>query len=233
MKLSIIIITYDEEKHLPRLLNSIKRQNFHDYEVIVADNNSKDNTVKIAKKYGCRITKGGKPATGRNNGAKLAKGNLLLFLDADTKLPKDFLKKNINEFLKRNLKAATCRLMADSKSISETIIYKTWNLLVSLSQIIIPHFYGACIFCRKDFFNQLNGFDQNIKVAEDNDFARRASKIGKVGILNSKKIFLSNRRLKEEGIVKLIFKYTMIELHRYLMGEIKTNKFKYKFNYSK
>ena len=74
MILSIIIPTYNEEEYLPVLLESIKKQNFNDYEVIVADANSTDRTREIAKEYGCLIVDGGLPAVGRNNGAKVAKG---------------------------------------------------------------------------------------------------------------------------------------------------------------
>ena len=64
MKLSIIIPTYNEEKYLPELLKSIKEQNFSSYEIIVADNDSNDNTVKIAESYGCKVVSGGLPAIG-------------------------------------------------------------------------------------------------------------------------------------------------------------------------
>ena len=50
--LSIIIPAYNEERYLPKLLNCIKKQTYRDYEVIVADANSKDKTRQIAKKFG-------------------------------------------------------------------------------------------------------------------------------------------------------------------------------------
>ena len=91
--LSIIIPTKNEEKYLPNLLRSIKKQTFKDYEIIVADNNSKDKTKKIAKRYGCKIVKGGLPGKARNQGAKFAEGDILLFLDSDPELKtKIFLK---------------------------------------------------------------------------------------------------------------------------------------------
>ena len=76
MKISIIIPTYNEEDYLPALLKSIQRQNFKDLEVIVADAHSTDKTLEIAKKYNCKIVPGGLPAVGRNNGAKIAQGEL-------------------------------------------------------------------------------------------------------------------------------------------------------------
>jgi glycosyltransferase involved in cell wall biosynthesis len=78
--LSIIIITKNEEKYLPKLLNSIKKQNYKNYEIIVSDAKSIDSTRKIAKKCNCKIINEGLPSIGRNNGAKYTKGDLLLFL---------------------------------------------------------------------------------------------------------------------------------------------------------
>ena len=79
--LSIIIPTLNEEKHLPRLLKNIKDNNLENYEIIVADNNSKDKTRQIAKKYRCKIVQGGLPSKAKNNGAKAARGSLLFFIE--------------------------------------------------------------------------------------------------------------------------------------------------------
>lgn len=81
---------------MPWLLDSLGKQDFKDYEIIRTDAGSKDKTVEIAKNYGCKIIPGGLPSKGRNEGAKVAKGDLLLFLDADLILPEGFL----NTFLK-------------------------------------------------------------------------------------------------------------------------------------
>ena len=93
--ISIIIPTLNEEKYLPLLLASIKNQAFKEYEIILADAGSKDRTVEIAKQYGCRIIPGGSPSKGRNEGAKVAKGELLFFIDADAVLPPKFFEKSL------------------------------------------------------------------------------------------------------------------------------------------
>ncbi len=73
--ISIIIPTLNEEKYLPKLLRSIKEQDFkEELEIIVADANSEDKTREIAKKFSCKIVEGGLPAKARNEGAKIAKG---------------------------------------------------------------------------------------------------------------------------------------------------------------
>ena len=98
MTLSIIIPTLNEEKYLPLLLKSIKKQTLKPLEIILADARSKDETIKIGREFGCKIIKGGNPGFGRNNGAKIAKGEMLLFLDADVILPKrTFLEDSVNE----------------------------------------------------------------------------------------------------------------------------------------
>ena len=72
--------------------------------------NSKDATVDIAKQYGCVVVPGGLPAKGRNSGARVAKGEILFFLDADTILPDHFLKRSLQGLAKRNLDIASFRL---------------------------------------------------------------------------------------------------------------------------
>ena len=89
--ISIIIPALNEENYLPRLLGSLEKQNLKDYEIILADAGSKDRTIEIAKKYGCKVVPGGLPAKGRNEGAKAARGDLFLFLDSDLVLPEGFL----------------------------------------------------------------------------------------------------------------------------------------------
>src|SRR5687767_6578001 len=104
--LSIIIPTYNEEEYLPFLLRSIQAQSYKDYEVIIADASSTDKTRAIAAEFGARVVQGGLPGAGRNRGAEAAKGENLLFLDADVILPDPwFLQMTVGEFEKRKLGA--------------------------------------------------------------------------------------------------------------------------------
>ena len=103
--LSIIVPTLNEEEYLPKLLESIKKQDFKDYEIIVADAGSEDKTLEIAKKRGCIITKGGSITVGRNNGAKVARGDIFLFLDSDVR--KNFSHTFIQPIIQHGLKLMT------------------------------------------------------------------------------------------------------------------------------
>ncbi len=232
--LSIVIPALNEEKHLPLLLESIKKQNFKNCEIIVADAGSKDKTLEIAKSYGCKVVKGGLPAKGKNNGARAAKGELLLFLDADVIWPEKTFRKALKEFKKRKLKIATFFLLPCEKNkLSEFLFVSFYNIPILLMEKILPH-AAMGILVENKLFQKLKGFDEKIKLAEDHDLARRAKKLGRYGILKSSEIFVSDRRFKKEGWLKTFSKYLLCEGHMVFIGPVKSDIFKYKFNhYSK
>ena len=225
--LSIIIIAKNEEKLLPKLLESIKNQDYKDYEIIVSDANSTDNTRKIARKYNCKIVSGGLPPIGRNNGARIAKGDIFLFLDADALLPENFLSMNIEEFNKRKLTQATAILFPLSDKIIDKMLHMSYNTFAKTMQYFSPHAGGICIFCRKDVFLKSGGFDESIKIAEDHAFVKKCKKYGKFRILKSVPLLCDVRRFEKEGRLSVIKKYLRIAAHRSLKGEIYNPHFDY------
>ena len=231
--LSIVIPTYNEERYLPKLLNCLKRQTYKDYEIIVADAGSKDKTKQIAKKYGCKIVKGGMPAVGRNNGAKYAKGDILLFLDADVQLEKNFLKNSLYEFNGRNLDVAGCLIAPVGNKFIDRVFFFIFNLWTIAAQFFYPNASGACIFCKRRLHKRVNGFDESIKLSEDMDYVKRCGKFGKFRILKKTKFYVAMRRFDREGRVKVAFKLLLSGLYRLVFGEIKTDIFKYKLKYKK
>lgn len=231
MHLTIIIPTLNEEKHLPLLLKSIKKQDFKDYEIIIADAGSEDKTLEIAKKYNCNITPGGLPAEGKNKGAKIAKGDLFLFLDADVILPEKIFKKVLKEFKRRKLKIASfCLLPSEKNKVTKFIFTFFYNLPIIFLEKILPH-AAMGLLIEKKLFEKLNGFNESITLAEDHDLARRAKKLGKYGILKSSKIFVSDRRFRKDGWAKTYSKYLLCEGHMIFFGPVKSDIFKYKFGY--
>ena len=230
--LSIIIPTLNEEKYLPVLLATIKRQVEIDYEIIVADNSSKDNTRKIAASHGALVVDGGMPAKARNNGAAAAKGETLLFLDADVVLPApDFLKKTLEEFDKRKLSLATCVVCPISGRMIDKILHKAANIYIEAFHNISPRLPGFCIFVRKEIHEKISGFDETIKLAEDHEYAQRAVKFAKFGILKSYPIVVSVRRFNRDGRFNIAVKYVLCEAYMELRGPIRSDIFKYRFGY--
>lgn len=230
--LSIVIPTYNEQDYLPFLLRSITAQTFDDYEIVVADNHSTDRTRDIAEAAGARVVDGGMPSDGRNAGAAAAKGDILLFLDADVILPDQrFLEDTVEEFRRRRLGAATCKVQPLSDKKVDRVMHGAFNYFLWVTAAIHPHAPGFCIFARKDVHDRIGGFDPEIKLAEDHDYAERAGAVAKFGILKSHKIPVSVRRLDRDGRFKTVIKYLAAEVHLRTKGAIKSDLFNYTFGY--
>jgi len=232
--LSIIIPTLNEEDYLPRLLRSIKKQGFTDYEVIVADAGSSDETLNIARSYGCKIVKGGLPAKGRNEGAKVAKGEILFFLDADAILLDDFLSESLREFSDRKLDiAGFCLKSYPANKFFSFFENSIYNKIIIISEKVLPH-SAVGILMKKELFNKLGGYDETIKLAEDMDLSRRAVKMdANFGIIRTKEILASDRRFKKDGLIAIGIKFFLCELHMIFIGPVRSNIFNYKFNHYK
>lgn len=227
--LSIIIPTLNEEKHLPFLLESLKKQTFRDFEIIVADNHSKDRTREIALQFGCLVTSGGLPSAGRNAGARQASREWLLFLDADVLLPPDFLEKALEEIQEKMLDLATPFIEPLSQNKIDKFFCHFYNFYAKLTEPLWPHAPGFCIFVRKELFQKVGGFDENTRLAEDHDFIVKASRYGRFGLLTSVKIPFSVRRFEKDGRLNIALKYLGVEFHRAFLGPIQHDRFRYRF----
>ncbi|PIV64862.1 MAG: glycosyl transferase family 2 [Candidatus Nealsonbacteria bacterium CG01_land_8_20_14_3_00_12] len=225
--LSIIVPALNEEKYLPILLSQIKKQNFNsDSEIIVADAGSKDKTVEIARNYGCKIIPGGLPARGRNEGAKIAKGDTLLFMDADNVfLPENFLSKLLAEFERKKLGVASFPIYPNSKKIDK-ILYGIYNNFVNFTQI--PYATNS-VLVKKEIFEKVGGgFDEEIKIAEDHYFAKQAAKFGKFGFIKIEPVLTSDRRFIKDGRLKTYLKFILAGIYMFLFGPVKKDIFKYR-----
>jgi len=234
--ISIIIPALNEEEYLPLLLESIKKQSLKDCEIILADAGSTDKTLEIAREYNCKIIPGGLPAKGRNEGAKIARGDLLFFCDADVILPDRFFEEALSEFEKRKLDFASfCIIPLPKSKFSKFILDVFYNQPIVLLQSALPHAATGIIY-KKELFDKTGGFDEDIKLAEDHYLARRTLKLFKdvkFGIIKSTYIYVSDRRFKTDGWISVGIRYFLCELHLIFIGPVKSDIFKYKFDHYK
>ncbi len=209
MILSIVIPTYNEEEYLPVLLESIKEQSFKDYEIIVADANSTDRTREIAEEYGCVVVDGGMPAVGRNSGAKVAKGEYILFLDSDLKLTDEYLNDLIYEFRMERLGIGITQMTPLSESLQDKILHEFANIFMMSVESIKPHGAGCYgIIVKRSLHEEFDGFDEDLTFGEDTDYIERIAKKERFKVLRKPKIGVSTRRLEEEGLLTLAKQYS-------------------------
>ena len=236
--ISIIIITLNEEKNISTIIESLIKQTYKDFEVIIIDGNSTDNTEKICRSYQEKIKnfsfnniekKG--VSLQRNEGAKLASGEYLFFMDADISFDKNFLQKSLDSLYRKNLDAAGVYLKARSKNVIDKIFYSIMNIWFFLMQKIYPHCVGSCMIAKKTAHITIGGFDERINLAEDNDYVFRIHKLKlRFGVIPTI-VNVSTRRFEKEGRLKMGIQYIQILLHRIFLGEIKKDKFNYKFGH--
>ena len=256
---SVVIPALNEEKYLPFLLSSLKKQALKDLaEIIVADGGSEDKTQEIAKNYGCEVVSGGLPAAGRNNGAKVAEGELILFLDADIILAENFLEKILKEFKERNLDIASFALGCSQKfhpvrgnpapslkgrdaaaplarRISNGVYDLSYKIFYNIPSFLTEKFLPqamSTILVKSDIHHKIGGFDEEIKIGEELDYVRRGAKIGKYGFFKKSKIFASPRRFQKDGWFLTWLKYFLCQLHMLFLGPVKSDILKYRFGYS-
>ena len=229
---SIIIPTYNEEILLPLLLKDISEQTLAPHEVIVADAYSSDRTRAIATGSGARVVDGGLPSFGRNAGAAISQTPILIFFDADVRLPSDtYLADTIAEFEERSLDIATCDIKpTDDKKINH-LFYKAYNQYTRLTERVKPHAPGYCIFIRRHIHNTIDGFDEEVRLAEDMDYVQRAAHYGSFGVLRCAPIISSTRRFDKDGHLKTAAKFIACELHMSTLGSVKHDLFNYRFGY--
>ena len=231
MQLSIVIPAKNEELLVPRLLASIRAQKFTDYEIILADAKSTDATARKAAQFGAQVVEGGLPGPGRNRGAAHARGEYLLFLDADVLLlDPAFLEDGLQEMRARNLDVGTCRVSALHGTTTDRAFHEAYNIYTLATEPILPHATGSCLWVRRTVHEELGGFDEVVVFAEDHDYARRAKKRDfTVGILRKHKIAISTRRYRKEGMMQVAAKFMFSELYMVTLGSFKRLPFKYEF----
>lgn len=129
-KISIVIRTYNEEKHIREVLDILKKQTYKNYEIIIIDSQSTDNTVKIAKEYDVKIVSILKQdfdySYASNMGVKVASGEIICFLSGHSvPISKDYLKEVNNVFQNNEIAACYGDVIAlDDGSIYEKLYNK-------------------------------------------------------------------------------------------------------------
>ncbi|MEK7433186.1 MAG: glycosyltransferase [Cyanobacteriota bacterium] len=202
MNLSIVIPAHNEEKFIELCIKSIYEHCTHfniNPEIIVVLNRCTDKTGEIAEKLGAKliIDDSRNLAKIRNAGIKNAKGDIIITIDADSIITKEYLSEFITNIESGKFAGGGTRVEFNRKSLGIIATKMILDLYVKISGLSC----GAFWFYKK-YYNEINGFNEKLHFGEDIDFAKRLKNYAKSINLKygiSGKIITSTRKFDKYG----------------------------------
>jgi len=220
-KLSVIVPAFNEARYIGKTLLALRKQTIKDLEIIVKDGESPDETVAVAKRFADNVIscRDSSVAQARNEGAKHASGDLLVFVDADTILPPNMLERFLELMKNREIIGGSCRKIPQNRDVLDRIMYEFVNLSTFLCSLFgVGGAHGNCMLVRKDVFERIGGFNPKILVAEEQDLVRRAVKFGKFVFLLGLSVAENPRRVRRWGRLRLYFAWLAGMLRSFRAG---------------
>jgi glycosyltransferase involved in cell wall biosynthesis len=218
MKISVIIPTYNRERFVVEAIDSVLNQSYTDFEIIIIDDGSTDNTKDVLKAYEDKIryyhqTNSGVSAA-RNAGIKAALGKWIAFLDSDDKWEKDYLSTQIAQ-IERYPQAIghvtnAVSVHSDGERSEHFVETKIIDIFSDKSSLTLrrplrtiinfsPWFLQSIII-RKDILINTGLFDPELSIAEDLDVIAQAAIQGPFSFNNKVLVEIVRRT---ENIVNL------------------------------
>lgn len=234
LKISLVIPAYNEGKYIGDCLDhAIKSSRGRFFEIIVIDNASTDNTKEEAEKRpGVRVVREERKGLtrARERGFVEAKGDILAYNDADTRMPEHWFDAVQDEF-KKDPKIAVLSgpyIYHDIPLWQQFLVKVYWYVLAMPIYWVIGYMtVGGNFAIKKTALEKMGGFDTNIEFyGEDTDIARRASKVGKSKFKPNLYMYTSGRRISGQGVFSTATVYMINYLWVALFKKPKTQEYK-------
>lgn len=218
---SIIIPALNEAKYLPKLLGDLAQQSYRDFEVIVVDGGSRDKTLALAQNYANQLphltlltSPRAHVCTQRNLGAKHAKAEVIVFSDADNRLPSYFLQGIKYQWEKEQVALLSPHFQPDLPTRANQNIANAFNLLFEMTLSISPKYLlESMVVISKEAFSNIGGFDEYTDYAEGKGFIGKLHKSGyKAKSIREPLYSFSFRRLRKYGAIKMATSIARMEL---------------------
>jgi len=197
--ISVIVPTLNEEDLLPHCLESVVNE-IEELELIVVDGNSSDKTSQVARSYTDKVLtlSNADLAAQLNAGAALAKGDIILFLHADSKLTADAVSRL--KTIPPGIIGGAFEMLLDNDRFSYRLLSLGGNLYCRFTG---TYFGDRGIFVRSSVFKQMGGF-KPLPIMTDVEFSRRLGKYGKTILLKGP-IISSSRKFEREGSIHTLY----------------------------
>jgi glycosyltransferase involved in cell wall biosynthesis len=205
VKISIIVPAFNEERLIAETLRNLKaaaevfKEHRWDTELIVCDNNSKDKTAQLAREAGATVVFEpiNQIARARNRGAQEAKGEWLLFVDADSKPTKELLKEVIEQIESGACLGGGSLVKLDGDHSMANWVTGIWNFLSRRLCLLA----GSFIFCDAKTFREIGGFSSELFAGEELDLTKRLKEVArkrnkKIVILYRHPLITSGRKVE-------------------------------------
>ena len=229
--ISVVIPTLNEERELGRTLQNLSEViKSGEVEVIVSDGGSTDTTAEIARAHTPHVlVYEGKErqtiAGGRNLGAGEARGEYLLFIDADVTIPepgKAF--RDIVTRFERDQKlvglTVFVKVRPEDATFADRLIFGFMNYFILMINNVFRFGGGPgeFLFIRTDAFRKIHGFREDLPVAEDYDLFRRLKRVGRLTTYSHLTVLHSGRRAHKIGWPRLLFMWAINNIYLILFS---------------
>jgi len=226
---SVVVPAYNEENNLPLALASLLNQEFKDFELIVVDNGSTDETPVIAKTLGAKVIAENRRgvAHARQAGFLSSKGGIIATTDADTVVPPDWLSRILKEFREdTNLVAVGGLYRFYSgpplvRAFFPRVAHPLWRIDRRITGgWSLP---GCNMAVTKEAFLKVGGFNANLHLCEDADLAQRLRSVGNVALRPDLVVATSGRRYRN-GLMNGLLIYAPNLLLLYVLKKRRCNR---------
>ena len=207
-RISVLIPAYNEELLIGRVIEAVYESfgslGYKRWEIIVCDNNSTDRTAEVAAEKGAQVVKEphNQIARARNTAAKSARGEWLIFLDADTYMTPGILGKTIGAFEGGKICAGGCQLKFDKDDIGifPSLMTRLWNSVSGFVNLAA----GSYLFCYRQAWEDIGGFDEEVYAGEEIFFSQKLKLWGKerglkFKVLTGDPVITSSRKMDWYG----------------------------------
>jgi len=235
-QVSVVLPTYNRARTLPRAIKSVLNQSYDEYELVIVDDGSTDNTDDVVRRFtDDRITyvkfeKNRGQNAARNRGIAEATGEYVSFLDSD------------DELLETHLESVTARLESTSQSIAgvctayeiiteegrKSSMFQLRDEIIELEDIVNCNIIGSfsCTTFRKSIFDKIGYPDENFPAMGDYEFYIRVLKDYKISGINEilTRYYVHNNQLSNNNDKKSRAKQQLVEKHSPIVSEHRSQK---------